>query len=114
ARVVGLSWEGVEIHGRSSGSGGEGMVNRGRVVMGLVGNLVSEQEQCDNLLDIGCMVREHMYYPWLHYRDYDCYYFSTCDDARCSFHDIYVEVVVTSRHLSYPRNILTPSVENVS
>nr|GFA99051.1 hypothetical protein [Tanacetum cinerariifolium] len=46
ARVVGLSREGVEIHGRSSGSGGEGRGNRGRVVMGLEGNLVSEQEQC--------------------------------------------------------------------
>nr|GEY04157.1 zinc finger, CCHC-type, retrotransposon Gag domain protein [Tanacetum cinerariifolium] len=38
-RVVGLSWEGVEIHERSSGSGGEGRGNRGRVDMGLAGNL---------------------------------------------------------------------------
>nr|GEX48385.1 hypothetical protein [Tanacetum cinerariifolium] len=44
ARVVGLSWEGVEIHGRSSGSGGEGRGNHGRVDVGLAGNLVSEQE----------------------------------------------------------------------
>nr|GEY48894.1 hypothetical protein [Tanacetum cinerariifolium] len=40
ARVVGLSWKGVEIHGRSSGSGGEGRGNHERVDMGLVGNLV--------------------------------------------------------------------------
>ncbi|GJV88063.1 putative reverse transcriptase domain-containing protein [Tanacetum coccineum] len=37
------------------------------------------------------MIGECMYYPWLHYRYYDRYYFSTYDDARCSFHDIYVE-----------------------
>nr|GEW98061.1 hypothetical protein [Tanacetum cinerariifolium] len=39
ARVVGLSWEGVEIHRRSSGSGGEGRGNHERVDMGLAGNL---------------------------------------------------------------------------
>ncbi|GJV23692.1 zinc finger, CCHC-type containing protein [Tanacetum coccineum] len=59
------------------------------------------------------MIGERMYYPWLHYEDYDRYYISTCDDARCSFHDIYVEVVVTSRHLSYPRSILTPRVPHL-
>ncbi|GJS31585.1 hypothetical protein Tco_0492205 [Tanacetum coccineum] len=58
------------------------------------------------------MVRERVYYPWLHYGDYDHYYSSTCDDARCSFHDRYVEVAVTSRHLSYLKSILTPSVDN--
>nr|GEZ48606.1 hypothetical protein [Tanacetum cinerariifolium] len=34
-RVGGFSWEMIEIHGRSSGSGGEGKGNHGRVVMGL-------------------------------------------------------------------------------
>ncbi|GJV14027.1 hypothetical protein Tco_1359350 [Tanacetum coccineum] len=68
----------------------------------------------DYLLDIGCMIGERMYYPWLHYGDYDHYYFSVGDGVRCSLHDIYVEVVVTSRHLSYLRSILTPSVDNSS
>nr|GFC63842.1 hypothetical protein [Tanacetum cinerariifolium] len=43
-RVGGFCWEMMEIHGRSSGSGGEGRGNRGRVVIGLAGNLVSGQE----------------------------------------------------------------------
>ncbi|GJR47359.1 hypothetical protein Tco_1315462 [Tanacetum coccineum] len=44
-----------------------------------------------------------MYYPGHPFGEYDHYYFSTCDDARCSFHDRYVEVVVTSRPHAYLR-----------
>nr|GEU54799.1 hypothetical protein [Tanacetum cinerariifolium] len=41
-RVGGFFWEMMEIHGRSSGSGGEGRGNCGRVVMGLAGDGASE------------------------------------------------------------------------
>ncbi|GJY08623.1 hypothetical protein Tco_0375677, partial [Tanacetum coccineum] len=57
-------------------------------------NVLVTQNNGDYLLDIGCMIGERKYYPWLHYGDYDRYYFSTCDGARCSLHDIYVEVVI--------------------
>nr|GEV84030.1 hypothetical protein [Tanacetum cinerariifolium] len=75
---------------------------------------VKHQSEGDDFLDIERVIRERAYYPWLHYGNYDHYYFSTCDDARCSFHDIYVENVVTSRHLSYLRSVLTPSMEDFS